>query len=67
MASLSVSILSSPRAEANCRNTAALIDVGIVTEDNTSKVIDKSKIQRADKFNEKCREEGGISFMGGLT
>ncbi|KAG0710812.1 hypothetical protein GWK47_002434 [Chionoecetes opilio] len=50
--------------------TAALIDAGIITEDNTSKVIDKSKVKRAQEklmrelgqeFEEKCREDGGIS------
>uniref|UniRef100_UPI00358F4F97 uncharacterized protein n=1 Tax=Myxine glutinosa TaxID=7769 RepID=UPI00358F4F97 len=45
--------------------TAALIDAGIITEDNTSKVIDKNKVNRAqeklmtelgEEFDEKCRE-----------
>ncbi|KAG0718100.1 hypothetical protein GWK47_007861 [Chionoecetes opilio] len=52
--------------------TAALIDAGIITEDNTSKVIDKSKVKRAQEklmrelgqeFEEKCREDGGISCI----
>ncbi|KAL3045400.1 hypothetical protein OYC64_013634 [Pagothenia borchgrevinki] len=52
--------------------TAALIDAGIITEDNTSKVIDKNKVKRAqeklmrelgEKFEEKCREMGGISWI----
>ena len=51
--------------------TTALIDTGIVTEDSTCKVLEKSKIKRVqeelmteqmDTFNEKCREEGGISY-----
>ena len=50
---------------------AALIDAGIITEDNTSKVIDKSNVKRAqenlmrelgEEF-EKCREEGRISCI----
>ena len=52
---------------------------GIITEDNTSKVIDKNKVKRAqeklmrelgEEFEEKCREMGGSpasSLMGGLT
>ncbi|KAI4796469.1 hypothetical protein KUCAC02_026971 [Chaenocephalus aceratus] len=52
--------------------TAALIDAGIITEDNTSKVIDKNKVKRAqeklmrelgEEFEEKCREMGGISCI----
>ncbi|KAK1894408.1 ADP-ribosylation factor 1 [Dissostichus eleginoides] len=52
--------------------TASLIDAGIITEDNTSKVIDKNKVKRAQKnlmrelgeeFEEKCREMGGISCI----
>lgn len=52
--------------------TAALIDAGIITEDDTSKVIDKNKVKRAqeklmrelgEEFEEKCREEGGISCI----
>ncbi|KAK1903534.1 Eukaryotic translation initiation factor 3 subunit C [Dissostichus eleginoides] len=49
--------------------TAALIDAGIITEDNTSKVIDKNKVKRAqeklmrelgEEFEEKCMGMGGI-------
>ncbi|KAJ8358162.1 hypothetical protein AAFF_G00028750 [Aldrovandia affinis] len=52
--------------------TATLIDAGIIKEDNTSKVIDKNKVKRAqeklmrelgEEFEEKCREEGGISCI----
>ncbi|KAJ8387960.1 hypothetical protein AAFF_G00147510 [Aldrovandia affinis] len=52
--------------------TTALIDAGIITEDDTSKVIDKNKVKRAQEklmrelgqeFEEKCREEGGISCI----
>ncbi|KAI9530508.1 hypothetical protein NQZ68_004526 [Dissostichus eleginoides] len=47
--------------------TAALIDAGIITEDNTSKVIDKNKVKRAqeklmrelgEEFEEKCMGMG---------
>jgi hypothetical protein len=52
--------------------TAALIDAGIIKDGNTIKVIDKSKVMRAqekimkklrDEFEKKCREEGGISCI----
>ena len=52
--------------------TAALIDAEIITEDDTSKVIDKNKVKRAqeklmrelvEEYEEKCREEGGISCI----
>ncbi|KAK1889847.1 Transcription elongation factor A protein-like 4 [Dissostichus eleginoides] len=52
--------------------TAALIDARIITEDNTSKVIDKNKVKRAqeklmrelgEEFEEKCREVGDISCI----
>lgn len=54
------------------RPTAARIDAGIITEDNTFKVIDKNKVKRAqeklmrelgEEFEEKCREEGEISCI----
>ena len=52
--------------------TAALIDAGFITEDDTSKVIVKNNVKRAqeklmrelgEEFEEKCREEGGISCI----
>ena len=52
--------------------TAALIDAGIITEDNVCKVIDKSKVMRAqeklmrelrEEFEEKCRAEGGVTCI----
>ena len=52
--------------------TAALIDAGLITEENPSKVIDKNKVRRAqeklmiemgEEFEKKCREEGTISCI----
>ena len=52
--------------------TAALIDAGIITEEDTSKVIDKNKVKRAQEklmrelsedFEKTCKEEGGISCI----
>ncbi|KAL3065619.1 hypothetical protein OYC64_015720 [Pagothenia borchgrevinki] len=60
--------LASVRYGIGLRPTAALIGAGIITEDNTSKVIDKNKVKRAqeklmrelgEEFEEKCREMGG--------
>lgn len=64
--------LASVRYGIGLRPTAALIDAGIITKDNTSKVIDKNKVMRAqeklmkelrEEFDEKCKEEGGISCI----
>lgn len=52
--------------------TAALIDAGIITPGSQRRVIDKCKVKRAQEklmkimekeFEEKCREEGGISCI----
>ncbi|KAL3054342.1 hypothetical protein OYC64_006631 [Pagothenia borchgrevinki] len=61
--------LASVRYGIGLRSTAALIGAGIITEHNTSKVIDKNKVKRAqeklmrelrEEFEEKCREMGDL-------
>ncbi|KAI4816009.1 hypothetical protein KUCAC02_006128 [Chaenocephalus aceratus] len=62
--------IASVRYGIGLRPTAALTDAGIITEDNTSQVIDKNKVKRAqeqlmrelgEEFEEKCREMGRLT------